>query len=179
MTAQHTPRRACLAWLLSTAPTLSPPLRSLAQRPWAWWGLATTLHRPSAHAVTKPDARFQTVRELLNTVLAGAPAQQHGVRLEVAPLADNGHLVPLRVVVASPMTDADHVRSITLLSQRNPVTRMARFELGPWSGRAEVATRVRLAGTQTVVALAQLSSGEYRWAQAEVVVTESACLDLG
>jgi sulfur-oxidizing protein SoxY len=56
---------------------------------------------------------------------------------------------------------------------------MAVFQLGPWSGRAEIATRVRLAGTQGVVALARLSNGEFRYAQTEVVVTESACLDAG
>jgi sulfur-oxidizing protein SoxY len=77
------------------------------------------------------------------------------------------------------MTVAEHVSRIWLLSSRNPVTRMAVFHLGPWSGRAEVATRVRLAGTQTVVALASLSTGEFLYAQAEVVVTESACLDAG
>jgi sulfur-oxidizing protein SoxY len=77
------------------------------------------------------------------------------------------------------MTEAQHVTQIWLLSQRNPVTRMAVFHLGPWSGRAEIATRVRLAGTQIVVALARLSNGEFRMAQTEVVVTESACLDAG
>jgi sulfur-oxidizing protein SoxY len=101
------------------------------------------------------------------------------VTLTLPALADNGHVVPLRVSVDSPMTAAEHVSRIWLLSSRNPVTRMAVFHLGPWSGRAEVATRVRLAGTQTVVALARLSTGEFLYAQAEVVVTESACLDAG
>jgi sulfur-oxidizing protein SoxY len=101
------------------------------------------------------------------------------VTLTLPALADNGHVVPLRVSVDCPMTVAEHVSRVWLLSSRNPVTRMAVFHLGPWSGRAEVATRVRLAGTQTVVALASLSTGEFLYAQAEVVVTESACLDAG
>ena len=109
----------------------------------------------------------------------GAVPRQEGVTLELPALADNGHVVPLRVTVASPMTAADHVTHIWLLSPRNPVTRMAVFHLGPWSGRAEIATRVRLAGTQAVVALARLSNGEFLVAQTEVVVTESACLDAG
>jgi sulfur-oxidizing protein SoxY len=54
---------------------------------------------------------------------------------------------------------------------------MAVFHLGPWSGRAEVSTRVRLAGSQTVVALARLSSGEFRFGQMDIIVTESACVD--
>jgi sulfur-oxidizing protein SoxY len=75
------------------------------------------------------------------------------------------------------MTAQDHVTHVHLLSQRNPVTRMAVFHLGPWSGRAEVSTRVRLAGSQTVVALARLSSGEFRFGQMDIIVTESACVD--
>lgn len=120
-----------------------------------------------------------TLQEMTEPVVGSLPLRHEGIRLELAQLADNGHLVPLRVVVDSPMTEAEHVRQIILLSQRNPVTRMATFHLGPWSGRGEIATHVRLAGTQTVVALARMSSGEVRWAQAEVIVTESACLDMG
>ena len=132
-----------------------------------------------ASAQTAPGTRLLSLQEMTEPVVGNAPLRREGIRLELAQLADNGHLVPLRVVVDSPMTEADHVRQIILLSQRNPVTRMATFHLGPWSGRGEIATRVRLAGTQTVVALARMSSGEVRWAQAEVIVTESACLDMG
>lgn len=120
-----------------------------------------------------------TLQQMTEPLVGNAPLRHEQVRLELPALADNGHVVPLRVVVASPMTAADHVTRIWLLSPRNPVTHMALFHLGPWSGRAEIATRVRLAGTQTVVALARLSNGEFRCAQAEVVVTESACLDAG
>jgi sulfur-oxidizing protein SoxY len=116
----------------------------------------------------------------MTAALVGQAALRNtGMRLEMPALADNGHVVPLRVTVTSPMTAADHVTRIWLLSPRNPVTRMAVFHLGPWSGRAEIATRVRLAGTQNVVALARLSNGDFLYAQTEVVVTESACLDAG
>jgi sulfur-oxidizing protein SoxY len=81
------------------------------------------------------------------------------------------------VSVESPMSAAEHVRSITLLSERNPRPLMATFHLGPKAGRAMVSTRVRLNGTQRVLALAQLSDGSYWSAGAEVEVTESACLD--
>ena len=122
--------------------------------------------------------RMLTLVEMTEPIVGRVPLRTQGIRLDLAQLADNGHLVPVRVVVDSPMTETDHVREIVLLSQRNPVTRIASFRLGPWSGRAEVATRIRLAGTQVVVALARLSTGEVRIAQAEVVVTESACLDM-
>jgi sulfur-oxidizing protein SoxY len=96
----------------------------------------------------------------------------------VAPvLADNGTLVPITAQVQSPMTAQDHVTHLYLLSQRNPVTQMAVFHMGPWNGRAEVSTRLRLAGTQQVVALARLSNGEFRYGQMEIIVTESACVD--
>ena len=87
-------------------------------------------------------------------------------------------MVSLTVSVESPMTAADHVRSITLLSERNPRPLMATFYLGPKAGRAEVATRVRLNGTQRVLAVAQISDGSYWSGTAEVEVTESACLDM-
>ena len=143
----------------------------------AWAGSNLLLAAPAA-AQTAPGTRLLTLQEMTEPVVGRLPLVGEGIRLEMAPLADNGHLVPLRVAVDSPMTDADHVRQIILLSQRNPVTRMAVFHLGPWSGRGEIATRVRLAGTQNVVALARMSTGEVRIAQAEVIVTESACLDM-
>lgn len=138
---------------------------------------ALALAPVAAHAQTAP--RLLTLAEMVEPLVGRVPLRTAGIRLELPQLADNGHLVPARVVVDSPMTEADHVRRIVLLSQRNPVTRIATFHLGPWSGRAEIATRIRLAGTQMVVALALMSTGEVRLAQAEVVVTESACLDMG
>ena len=116
---------------------------------------------------------------LVAKLTGGAPVRAGRVRLEMPRLADNGHSVPLRIAVQSPMTAADHVRSITLLSGRNPRPLMATFHLGPRAGRPEVATRVRLNGTQHVLAVAQLSDGSFWSGGAEVEVTESACLDAG
>lgn len=134
---------------------------------------------PPAFAQTASGVRLLSLQEMVSPLTGGSAVSTAGIRLEIPGLADNGHLVPLRVVVDSPMTEQDHVRQIILLSSRNPVTRMAVFTLGPWSGRAELATRVRLAGTQVVAALARLSDGAFRLASTEVVVTESACLDMG
>ena len=115
---------------------------------------------------------------LLKQVTGGATVRPGRVKVDTPRLADNGHSVPLTVSVESPMTAADHVRSITLLSERNPRPLMAMFYLGPKAGRAEVATRVRLNGTQRVLAVAQISDGSYWSGTAEVEVTESACLDM-
>jgi sulfur-oxidizing protein SoxY len=122
-------------------------------------------------------AAIESLVPLVNKITGGAPLREGRVQLEIPRLADNGHSVPLTVRVESPMTAADHVRSITLLSERNPRPLMATFYLGPKAGRAEVATRVRLSGTQQVLAVAQISDGSYWSATAEVEVTESACLD--
>ena len=116
---------------------------------------------------------------LLKQVTGGATVRPGRVTVDTPRLADNGHSVPLTVSVESPMTAADHVRSITLLSERNPRPLMATFHLGPKAGRAEVTTRVRLNGTQRVLAVAHVSDGSYWSGTAEVEVTESACLDLG
>lgn len=118
-----------------------------------------------------------SLSQMLDPIVRGRPLMDSGISLELPVLADNGLLVPARVVVDSPMTEAEHVTQVYLLSQRNPVTQMAVFHLGPWSGRAELATRLRLAGSQKVVALARLSDDTYRWRQADVIVTESACVD--
>jgi sulfur-oxidizing protein SoxY len=107
----------------------------------------------------------------------GAEVRRGRVRLTMPPLADNGNTVSLRVVVDSPMTPQDHVKVIALISSRNPEPNMARFYLGPRAGRADIATRVRLAGTQRVMAVAELSDGSFWMDSHEIVVTMSACLD--
>jgi sulfur-oxidizing protein SoxY len=130
-----------------------------------------------AQAQKMESGNLMTLAQMLEPITQGAKLLERDVRINAPILADNGSLVPLGVQVQSPMTAQDHVTHVHLLSQRNPVTRMAVFHLGPWSGRAEVSTRVRLAGSQTVVALARLSSGEFRFGQMDIIVTESACVD--
>lgn len=115
--------------------------------------------------------------EMVEPITRGAGLQRKNVTLSAPILADNGTLVPVTVDVTSPMTEQDHVSHIYLLSSRNPVMQVAAFSLGPWSGRAEISTRVRLAGSQQLLALARLSDGQFRYAAAEVIVTESACVD--
>lgn len=132
---------------------------------------APLLSRREARAAIGPLA------PVIGKITGGAPLREGRVKVDTPRLADNGHSVPLRVKVESPMTAADHVRSITLLSERNPRPVMATFHLGPQAGRAEVVTRVRLNGTQRLLVVAQLSDGSFWSGSAEVEVTESACLD--
>ena len=83
----------------------------------------------------------------------------------------------MRVRVASPMDATDHVSAIYILAERNPRPRVATFHFTPASGRAEVTTRVRLAGTQPVTVIAELSGKRFRISKTDVLVTSAACLD--
>lgn len=148
-------------------------LQSLLLTGLVWPGMGARL----AYAQRMNSGRLQSFEDMVQPIVKGAPLVNQDVSLEAPILADNGSLVPVQIQVASPMSAPDHVTHIYLLSQRNPVTQMAVFHLGSWNGRAEVSTRVRLAGTQQLVALARLSNGEFRYKQMEVVITESACVD--
>jgi sulfur-oxidizing protein SoxY len=109
---------------------------------------------------------------------AGSATPREGrVTLTVAELIDNGNLVPLNVRVVSPMTPADHVQEIMLLNERNPGRELARFQVSPANGRADVSTRVRLATSQHLVALARMSDGSVWQHTIEVVVTLAACIE--
>ena len=134
-------------------------------------------HLWPSQAQDMASGQLLSVAKMIEPLTQGARVLEQDVKWVAPVLADNGTLVPVTVQVQSPMTPQDHVTHVYLLSQRNPVTRMAVFHLGPWNGRAEISTRLRLAGTQQVVALARLSSGEFRYGQMEIIVTESACVD--
>jgi sulfur-oxidizing protein SoxY len=125
------------------------------------------------------ESRLRTFDEMVKPYVQNQPMKKEGVSLTLPTLADNGHLVPLHMKVDSPMTEASHVTHIYLVSQRNPVPLMCLFVLGPWNGKAEISTRVRLSGTQMVVALARLSDGQFLYQTQEVEVTEAACVDNG
>lgn len=128
-------------------------------------------------AASNPIAPFSQLDPLIWIVTQGAVIRRGRVKLELPMLADNGNTVPLRVTVDNPMTANDYVKSIHLYSEKNPVRNMASFFLGPRAGRAEVLTRVRLAGSQHVLAVAALSDGSFWCDSAEIAVTISACYD--
>ena len=114
---------------------------------------------------------------LLQQITGGATVREGRVIFDTPVLADNGHSVPVRIVVDSPMTEADYVRRIVILAERNPRPIVATYTLGPHAGRAEVATRIRLADNQEVLAVALMADGSYWMGGAKVLVTELACLD--
>jgi sulfur-oxidizing protein SoxY len=119
------------------------------------------------------------MQEAIRRVVSPDRVTPGRVTLDVPPLVENGNTVPLAISVDSPMTEADHVKAIHVFAEKNPQPDVATFRLGPRAGVARVATRVRLADTQTVVAIAELSDGSFWSARADVVVTLAACLEDG
>jgi sulfur-oxidizing protein SoxY len=99
------------------------------------------------------------------------------VRLEIAPLTENGNSVTCAINVESPMTAKDHVKAIHLFNEKNPQPNVISAHLGPRAGRARLQTRIRLSDTQTVIAIAELSDGSFWSHSANVIVTLGACLE--
>lgn len=128
---------------------------------------------PAAPAAATPESMLAAVR----TFTDGQAWREERVTLEIAPLVENGNAVPVTVAVDSPMTAADHVRAIALFTERNPLPEAGHFTLGPLLPRAVVSTRIRLATSQRVLALARLSDGRCVGRQLDVVVTLAACIE--
>jgi sulfur-oxidizing protein SoxY len=112
-------------------------------------------------------------------ILAGRTPIDTGIAFEMPPLSENGNSVDVAVRVDSPMTAENHVRAIHILSEKNPVPRVATFTLTQRAGRAEVATRIRLATSQRIIVLAETSAGVVHRAVREVIVVLGACVETG
>lgn len=127
----------------------------------------------AAPAAATPAA----MKEAIGKVVGGAKVTRGRVKLDMPPLSENGNLVPCTVTVDSPMTSADHVRAVHVFNEKNPQPNVVSIKLGPRAGRAVIGTRIRLSETQTVVAIAEMSDGSFWSAQADVIVTQGACLE--
>jgi sulfur-oxidizing protein SoxY len=123
------------------------------------------------------EATPATMTSAIRAVVGEAVVRTGKVKLEVPPLVENGNTVPMTVSVSNPMTAADHVVSIHVFNEKNPQPNMGNFYLGPHAGRAQVSTRIRLADSQKIVAIAKLSDGSFWSATTEVIVTLAACTD--
>lgn len=128
--------------------------------------------RPAAAA-----PRTETTEAAIRRFAGQAAIRPGRVVLDLPPLVENGNTVPLTVTVESPMSAADHVRRIAVFNEKNPQPNVITVHLGPHSGRAHVATRIRLADTQRITAIAEMSDGSYWSASADAIVTLAACLE--
>jgi len=131
--------------------------------------LAVTL-RP---AEATPAMLASAIRNVVGT----EPVKVGKVKLDIPPLVENGNTVPMTVSVESPMAAEDHVRSIHVFNEKNPQPNIGNFYLSPQAGRAQVSTRIRLADSQKVVAIAKLSDGTFWSASVDIVVTLAACTE--
>src|SRR5215216_1489132 len=119
------------------------------------------------------DSMAAAIRE----VIGEATVREGKVKLDLPPLIENGNAVPLSVSVENPMTETDHVKSVHIFNEKNPQPNVASFHLGPRAGRARISTRIRLADSQKVIAIAQLSDGSFWSDSIDVIVTLAACLE--
>ena len=133
---------------------------------------ATVMLRPAA-AMTQSSV----LTPLVIQFAAGGTVREGRVKFDIAPLVDNGNSVPIEISVDSPMTQAEHVVTIAVFNEKNPQNDVVQFTLTPLSGRARVATRMRLAVTQQLVAVAKMNDGSCWTHTVDVLVTIASCIE--
>jgi sulfur-oxidizing protein SoxY len=114
----------------------------------------------------------------LRKYTSGAPWKEQKVEFDVAELVDNGNTVPLTVTVNSAMNATDYVKGIAVFNEKNPNRDVALFVLSQDCGKAEVSTRMRLATTQRLVAIAAMGDGSFCTKTIEVIVTLASCIEV-
>lgn len=117
-----------------------------------------------------------SMREAMNAAFEDREITPGKVTLKLPQIAENGASVQLTVEVDSPASETEYVKSIHIFSEKNPLPEIARFHLSPGAGRASVTTRIRLADSQTITAVATLSDGSLWSGAAKSVVTLAACI---
>ncbi len=123
------------------------------------------------------EATPATLNTAIRNIVGEAKVQTGKVKIDIPPLVENGNTVPMTVSVTSPMTETDYVKSIHVCNEKNPLPNVGNFYLGAYAGRAQIATRIRLADSQKVVAIARMSDDTFWSASADVIVTLAACTE--
>ncbi len=134
-------------------------------------GLAATI------ATDGVQATPEQMRAAIHSVVGDAPIRKGRVQLDLPPVVENGNTVSLVVAVDSDMTATDYVKAIHVFNEKNPQPYVIAVHLGPRAGKAKIATRIRLADSQTLTAIAEMSDGSFWSASADVVVTLAACVE--
>jgi sulfur-oxidizing protein SoxY len=128
-------------------------------------------------ALRPAAATPETMQDAIRSVIGEAPVQQGRVKLDLPPIVENGNAVPCTVTVDSPMQAADYVKAIHVFNEKNPQPYVISVKLGPRAGRAAFSTRIRLADSQTVTAIAEMSDGSCWSGAVDVIVTLAACIE--
>jgi sulfur-oxidizing protein SoxY len=140
-------------------------------------GSAAVIGAAPIVALRPAEATPAMLASAIRNVVGEAEVRTGKVKLDVPPLVENGNTVPMTISVSNPMTSDDYVRSIHVFNEKNPQPNIGNFYLGPRAGRAQVSTRIRLADSQKIVAIARLSDGSFWSASVDVVVTLAACTE--
>jgi sulfur-oxidizing protein SoxY len=128
--------------------------------------------------VVRPaGATPQTMAAAIRQITGGAEAKRGRIKLDVPPLVENGNSVTTTVKVESPLTPTDYVKAIHVLTEKNPQPNVISVKMGPRAGKAEFQTRIRLADSQQVVAICEMSDGSFWSDSVDVILTLSACLE--
>ena len=122
-------------------------------------------------ATATPDELVIALRE----TFGDRPINRGRVKLEMPRLAENGSVVPVTVSVDSPMTQQNYVKSIHLFAEKNHIPRILDAQLGPYNGKAVVSSRVRVATSQQITAVAVMSDDTLWSAAVDVEVVTSEC----
>ena len=128
-------------------------------------------------APTRASATAAEVAALIAELAGDSPLRDGRVKLDLPVLVENGNAVSMTVTVDAPLTGAVGLRSIDVFAEGNPLPHVARFSFGPRAGAPRVATRIRLATSQTVIAVAKLADGSCWRDSVDLIVTLAACID--
>jgi sulfur-oxidizing protein SoxY len=137
-------------------------------------GIAAVL-LPDLSALAQDQPEAKPWEALVKKILGDAKPVEGKLTIDMAEIAENGNTVPFTVAVDSPMTDKDYVKSINLISTANPRPEVVIFTFTPAAGVAKAESRLRLVGTQDVIAIAELSDGKFLMARRPVKVTVGGC----
>jgi sulfur-oxidizing protein SoxY len=124
---------------------------------------------------TLAQSAAQGWEETVKKILGDAKAAEGKVTMDLPEIAENGNTVPFTISVDSPMTEKDYVKAVHVIATGNPQPGVATFRFTPQSGKAAAASRMRLAKTQDVIALAELSDGKFLQVKRSVKVTIGGC----
>jgi sulfur-oxidizing protein SoxY len=150
------------------------PVQPMSRRGLLFLGAATCAVASAGWPGGVLGAPAETAAEIARFT-GGKVAETGRIAIDIAELVENGNSVPLLVAIDSAMTLDDHVTEVLVIADGNPQPRVATFRFTPKSGRAEVATRIRLATTQNLIIVARTNQGKVYTAQKEVKVAIGGC----
>jgi sulfur-oxidizing protein SoxY len=139
--------------------------------------LATAGGACLALTVRPAEATPESMADAIRKVCGEAEIKPGKIKLDLPPLVENGNTVAMNVSVDSPMTPKDYVKAIHVFTEKNPQPYVISIQLGPRAGRASISTRIRLADSQQVTAICQLSDGTFWSHSVDVIITLGACLE--